>query len=758
MADSSISSQQLNQLIKSINTLIEKSGSKFIKESKPNNTRKIDNIRLDKIDKNSNELKKEIKKIINTSSISTNNLKTLNTYSSRLIETTLENTNNLKDLDKILEKIPKNFSKSLKSFYPLLADTVKNMEDVFKVKDLQVEISKLFTEIKDSNGKTDKLKKVIEKSKDLETKFNINLKDLGIDIQRYTITKAMEHDAIENGIKLDRDLQNEIKAVNKSMKNFDKSIQQSNKSLISSTNDSSKESLQTKIMGKLSKTFTIIKGVLSTGQNLKDGLLSAGKFGVAFDPVTAALTGLTLEELPELQGKLKQTSLSIGGMESVNRILKKSMDGTDKEFIIMAGGLGNATKALGAMTDNARKMGDSTLDTSKVVDDEKELFKKLNSVTGITVDNFNELTTELLNDVDVRNQLMRLDRSQRKAYIDNLRLSHISNSVKGLEIEQSKAMIKTLAEFSSQDPKERMKQTAKLRVFGGALGMNKEADTAARLLMKIDRTAPEQEELTKSLAAIQQEGMRQRKELNKDFVLQPLMEGVLSKLIGAGSATGGFTLGKGKQVDENLAEKTRLEGVLGVVGKDSNINNILKEFYITNENVSNILGKFGQVTALAGQGALGFATATSIAATEISDAVLKLNTGFEFNTNGVDNFIKNMTRLPENLMNFFGSNKEENTKIEQYNEQQMQKLLEIYDKRAEETKINEEKAAKQMEINIKNFAEETTKANKEVIDKQNEQLRTMNDRLEKLVNIGTDQFTAIVKNGKKSQTIEESRR
>lgn len=754
MADPSISSQQLNQLIKSINTLIEKSGSKFVRESKPITTRKIDNIRLDKIDKNSKELNKEIKKIINSSAISTNNLKTLNTYSSKLIETTLENANNLKDLDKILEKIPKDFSNSLKSFYPLLADTVKNMEDVFKVKDLQEEISKLFTGIKDSNGKTDKLKKVIEKSKDIETKFNINLKDLGIDIQRYTITKAMENDAIENGIKLDKDLQKEIKTVNKAMKIFDKSIQESTKSLMSSTNDSSKDSLMTNITGKLIRTFAVIKGVLSTGKNLKEGLLAAGKFGVAFDPVRAALTGLTLEELPELQGKLKQTSLSIGGMESVNRILKKSMDGTDKEFLLLAGGLPNATKALGAMTDNVRKMGDSTIDTSKAVDDEKELFKKLQSITGITVDTFNELTTELLNDVDVRNQLLRLDRSQRKAYIDNLRLSHISNSVKGLEIEQSKAMIKTLAEFSGQDPKERMKQIAKLRVFGGALGLNKESDTAARLLNKADgeRTPEEQKELIRVLAVMQKTGMEARKNQGQEFSIHKLMEDSgISKLVGAMSSVGAINLAEGKEVDKNLAEKTRRDGVFG----DGAVKDQLTNFGITTENVSETLGLFAQATALATQGTLGLVTGMAHTSREISDAVLKLNTGQEFG-DGTGNFIKHITRLPETLINLFSSKEDE--KIKQFNEQQMKKFEEDNNKKIEKYKIKEEKAAKQMEINIKNFAEETTKANKEVIDKQNEQLRTMNDRLEKLVNIGTDQFTAIVKNGKKSQTIEESRR
>lgn len=756
MAETNITSTQINSLIKSINDLINKSGSKLIKKEKREDD-KFEKIRFEKLIKNTEDLKKEVNRIINSSSFTNNNITRLNTYSSQLIENSIENTNNIKQLDKILKVLPKDFSNSIKKFYPMLSESIKNMDDVFKVKDLQVEISNLFNELKNSSGNTEKLSKIIEKSKQIESNFNIKLKDLGIDIKRYTITKAIENEYNEKGIKLDKDLQNEIKEVNNSMNKFNLTVKKSNEALINSANKNNKNSEESGGMFKslakgIASTITAMSGL----KELHRAIKSAGKFGVALDPVTAVLTGLSLDELPELQGKLKQTALSIGGMESLNRILKKSMDGTDTEFVLLSGGLANASKALGNMADNVRKMGDNTIDTNKAIDDEKEMFKKFQSQIGMTIESFNDMTTEIINDTDIRNQLMRLDMKQRKLYIDNIRITQLNNMVKGLETEQTKAVVKTLTEFANLDPKERLKQAAKVRVLGGVIGMSKEANEVARLLMKNNRTSEENNMLIENMSKIQSKSMQDMSNINKEFVLSRILNSQeLNKLFGPNSSIANLSLSMGKQFDPNVAKKEREAGIFGA---DSTLGNMLQNFGFTQGNIADVGAKADQVVANVEQGAiLGGFSALTIAANEAQDALLKSTTGIEYKINQSNSFLGDIFKGVSHIANSFSTKDSNNfeSKLEKIKIDQMA---------AEKIKIKKKEEENQNIVNVLNYTiglyekiQQNNEKDKKLADLRNEEFKKMTLYLSKLLGVSEEHLLIDIKKGKKFIKIDEKR-
>lgn len=756
MAETNITSTQINSLIKSINDLINKSGSKLIKKEKREDD-KFEKIRFEKLIKNTEDLKKEVNRIINSSSFTNNNITRLNTYSSQLIENSIENTNNIKQLDKILKVLPKDFSNSIKKFYPMLSESIKNMDDVFKVKDLQVEISNLFNELKNSSGNTEKLSKIIEKSKQIESNFNIKLKDLGIDIKRYTITKAIENEYNEKGIKLDKDLQNEIKEVNNSMNKFNLTVKKSNEALINSANKNNKNSEESGGMFKslakgIASTITAISGL----KELHRAIKSAGKFGVSLDPVTAVLTGLSLDELPELQGKLKQTALSIGGMESLNRILKKSMDGTDTEFVLLSGGLANASKALGNMADNVRKMGDNTIDTNKAIDDEKEMFKKFQSQIGMTIESFNDMTTEIINDTDIRNQLMRLDMKQRKLYIDNIRITQLNNMVKGLETEQTKAVVKTLTEFANLDPKERLKQAAKVRVLGGVIGMSKEANEVARLLMKNNRTSEENNMLIENMSKIQSKSMQDMSNINKEFVLSRILNSQeLNKLFGPNSSIANLSLSMGKQFDPNVAKKEREAGIFGT---DSTLGNMLQNFGFTQGNIADVGAKADQVVANVEQGAiLGGFSALTIAANEAQDALLKSTTGIEYKINQSNSFLGDIFKGVSHIANSFSTKDSNNfeSKLEKIKIDQMA---------AEKIKIKKKEEENQNIVNVLNYTiglyekiQQNNEKDKKLADLRNEEFKKMTLYLSKLLGVSEEHLLIDIKKGKKFIKIDEKR-
>lgn len=109
-------------------------------------------------------------------------------------------------------------------------------------------------------------------------------------------------------------------------------------------------------------------------------------------------------------------------------------------------------------------------------------FIKLQYLTGLTGEQMAGLTTELAADADYRQGLMTLNGKERAASVAGITQMFQENALRNISIEQTKSMQRAqLALSDATSPKTRMKNAAKLKALGGAVGID--MTDAASLVM-----------------------------------------------------------------------------------------------------------------------------------------------------------------------------------------------------------------------------------------------------------------------------------
>lgn len=596
--------QEKEEIASIVSSAIKQHDSKLykvVREAAKSNS--ADKIRQDKILKNTTNIFKEFDRLSKNLS-SQKEVETLSQYSSILFKEAMESIDSVKELDRVFKQIPNKISKSIRMHSTDLANSIKDIKDVFNIQKMTPFLTELNEDIKLAGNDINKLKSALDKAKKLETDFGVKLSELGMDVQKYAQLKAFEIAAIQDGSQVNEDLQKEIKQSQEAMEGFNKAIIKTNKTMV----DISKQQLSGGKNGAVSGGIDLAKTskaaiqtiLLTSGaKQLYEAMKAAGKFGVALDPVTAAMSGLSMQELPELQAKFNQTAMAIGGMAEFSNILKSTYSDTNSEFVSMSGGLKEAAIGLAQMTENVRSFGVANINTTEAVKDEQEMFIKFHRQMAMTTDQFTEMTAELINDADIREQLKRLNESQRKAYIDNNRLMILNNYNLGVSTEKSKAMIKAMAGIAGMDPAERMKKAVRIQVLGAAMGMKEAGDAAAKLVREGSFASSETREAG-SRAMIELEAKSKAtlgETRGKEFVFSTMLKDV-------GDIFKDFTaeLEKGRAIDQKTLEK---EKGRALTGTDSPLGNILKEQGWVNEKT---FGKFAQTAdafgAAADQGAL----------------------------------------------------------------------------------------------------------------------------------------------------------
>ena len=570
------------------------------------------------------------------------NIRELNNYSSRLLNETITMAKNMddgnKELNKIYKKAPKKLSSILGKYSKELGNSIQDINDVFKFQELAPEISDMLGIIRGAKDDLKTYGDATAKAAEIENKFGVNLKKLGIDVKALILSKEYEADAIKNNIEITKDMQKDFKKTNIILNNFDKTVVSASKSL---------SEIQASGGSMLPPMFEAVKrigsAIIGLAEPIYEATKQAGKFGVSLDPYTAALTGLTLHELPELQGKFKQTSLSIGGTAEMNKVLLNSIEAADGKFVLLAGGLGNLSKSIFAMTDNVRSFGDTSVKTESAVLDELKMFDKFQNQMGMTTDQFNEMTSELIQDSDIREQLMKMDKSQRKSYIDNARLRMLEANAMGLTRDQALSAAKALATIQGQDPMDRIKEASKVLALGGALGMNKEARQIFKTMIDGPRASSKAlSESMENMAKITEKQHQLRgKDLGHEIAIGRMSKDI--NFLQKGSPFGDFILGIQKRVSEvGLDQAAKEKGISSGTG----LGKILNDFGITMENQGKVLTGIDRIVTAKGQGGvMGAYSAARLAAEVGAELLSPTDIGNKYlgnindNTTGIFNFL-----------------------------------------------------------------------------------------------------------------------
>jgi len=250
--------------------------------------------------------------------------------------------------------------------------------------------------------------------------------------------------------------------------------------------------------GKLKNVFASLTGA---GAMLLGTLQQSAKFGAQLDIVGANLRGLQMGEWAETLAQSRQSVLALsGGLNEFESIVSA---GAAVSLTAFTGDLGESTKGLAEMVQTSRLLGDANVDSAGFVSEQASTFKRLHNTLAMTIQDFSQLNKELVNDTDIRGIMMRMSGQERTAKFKQLQQDYEYYRSQGLLHEQATALAKTMDRMAGKDPRERMKEAARMNAVMTAMGMStKDAGRAQELIVKGGRRSKgESTELAELTAA-----------------------------------------------------------------------------------------------------------------------------------------------------------------------------------------------------------------------------------------------------------------
>lgn len=334
--------------------------------------------------------------------------------------------------------------------------------------------------------------------------------------------------------------------------------------------DSAKEQ-RSKLSKAGNKLKQVFYGLSGAGMLLLDNLRSSAKFGADLDIFGANIRGMQMGEWAETLADSRRAVLSLsGGLEQFEGIVSA---GAAMSLTAFTGDLGEATKGLVDMTMNSRMMGDSAIDSADFVSGQTAMFKQLHNTLAMTIQDFTQLNRELLNDVDVRNLMIRMTGTERRQKFEQLQQDYKYYSAQGLLHDQAVSLAKTMDRMAGKDPRERMKEAARMSAVMSAVGMDtKKAGRAQELIVKGGRRTGEETQelvmLTKEVNALIQE--QKGDSLAGEMAAAALVEraGIAERL----ATSDDLLMAEGQVADKNVQaqmanQKSLAKQILGPIGE-----------------------------------------------------------------------------------------------------------------------------------------------------------------------------------------------
>lgn len=319
-------------------------------------------------------------------------------------------------------------------------------------------------------------------------------------------------------------------------------------------------------------------GVIEGTENLIGSLMESQN--------TARKYGLTGNELMEISTASRQTVNAMGGTEQAFKMMSPMID----KFRIMTGNSVEAAKMAAKAAEHFTAAG------IKPTVAGMELYRKsivdLRAQTGMTNEQAQQYYADIASDADSIDMLRSARAGEREAILASQRALVKQAIASGMSAEQAKEAAKMLNKMVAAKPLDRIKQAAKVRALGGALGIGganeaaegviagKRATDAQKQAMqqfntnaanKMDQMAAQglgQEifatTLLDKLDLEQYYGKGSAFSTSLGDALKPL-EGVMQKYIDAASTSQGETLGNAiwaKDIAGNILKGNDFLGVI----------------------------------------------------------------------------------------------------------------------------------------------------------------------------------------------------
>lgn len=208
-----------------------------------------------------------------------------------------------------------------------------------------------------------------------------------------------------------------------------------------------------------------------------------GSMGSWMSTITWA-TGIETARALEIMASNRQIVNSLGGMDNAIELTKDSVRSMRGFYSSLEESL---KENMGILTQFGQKGVKPTNQTILAYNTD---LKQLAKQTGLAATSINALINSVADDTDSLYILKEARIGEREAILANQRALLKSNIALGMTAEQAAEAGKMLSKMVAQRPLERLKQAAKIRALGAAMGMGSEANRAADILTKGSRASP----------------------------------------------------------------------------------------------------------------------------------------------------------------------------------------------------------------------------------------------------------------------------
>lgn len=284
---------------------------------------------------------------------------------------------------------------------------------------------------------------------------------------------------------------------------------------------------------------------------------SSSFVGIVQNFWNALKQGITPQELAELSAANRQAVLASGGQQKVLELYTQQLkDGTsiqDKYFKVT----GNMKDALTGFMENItilRRAGIKP--TQEALSSMADDIISISKMTGTSLAEINGRFAEMFNqDIEMQTLLRSAREQERALIIENTRAMIKQNIAIGMTAEQAFSAAKMLNKMVAAKPLERIKQAARIRALGAALGIGGAEEAAQALIAGPRARTPEQkkalEDFSKA-AATQADVMRGMGLAQEIFSEQLLDKLDLDQYYGRGSPFSTTQLEANRPIVEGL--------------------------------------------------------------------------------------------------------------------------------------------------------------------------------------------------------------
>lgn len=337
-------------------------------------------------------------------------------------------------------------------------------------------------------------------------------------------------------------------------------------------------------------------GVIEGTNSLADALIKQQK--------AAFSIGVTGEELAKVSAAARQTFNAMGGTEQSLKTLTPAID----RMRILTG---SSAEGLKLAADAAREFSlkgvrPSVAGMERYTDDLVQLSRQ----TGMNTQQANEYYNEIANDVDSIDLLRSARAGEREAILANQRALVQQSIAMGMSAEQAKEAAKMLNKMVAAKPLDRIRQAAKIRALGGAMGIAG-SNEAAEALIAGKRATPQQQQALQQFSqnAANASNQAAGKGLGSEIFAQSLLDKLdLNEQFGKGSnfsTSLSDSLKPSIDIQKDILDSSKTEGgrMFGIAEKTYNqIGMLVSGQNIYGVAIAGILAVTTSIAAMMGAG------------------------------------------------------------------------------------------------------------------------------------------------------------